>query len=67
MFHQGSLDKVGELLGKKVLGSSPIATNWTLLPEDAKALVIMCHVYSTPDQLVAAEVQQDTNLKVEFA
>lgn len=67
MLHEGSKQDAGEMFGEPGLGSSPIQTPWTQLPEDLETVTIMCHVYSSlPMQPAGVAYEQETELTVEF-
>lgn len=67
MLHEGSKEDAGEMFGGPGLGSSPIETPWTEIPEGLETVTIMCHVYtSPPHQPLGVEYEQETQIVVEF-
>jgi len=67
MLHEGSREDPGPMFAEPGVGSSPIETAWTAIPEGLETVTIMCHVYTSgPDQPVGIEVEQETDITVEF-
>lgn len=67
MLHEGTKEDAGEMFGEPGLGSSPIETPWSTLPENLETVTVMCHVYSSgPTQPVGVEIMQETELTVAF-
>lgn len=66
MVHVGSADDPGEMLAGAG-GASPQQTGWIELPGELETITIMCHVYTNPPhQPVGLELEQETDLVVEF-
>lgn len=65
MVHLGTRDELRDPI-VEAYSSSPLETEWAAIPPGERTLVVMCHVYSTPAQPAAAEVDQATRFVVEF-
>lgn len=67
MLHEGRQEDAGEMFGEPGVGSSPIQTPWTTIPDGLETVTIMCHVHTSPPyQPVGIEHEQETDIVVQF-